>query len=164
MRWRKKTPTVLQMEAVECGAASLCIILAYHGRYVPLPKLRIECGVSRDGSNAANLIKAAARYGLEGKGFRAPLSQLADKPTPFIAFWEVNHFIVVEEIAEKGVYINDPASGPRFLTHEEFAEGYSGIILTFAPTAEFKKGAAALPCRHPSGAAAGRHVLRLGLV
>ena len=137
---RVKTPTVLQMEAVECGAASLAMILAYFGRYEPLEKLRESCGVSRDGSKASSLIKAARTYGLDAKGFRFEPVGIHEKKLPLILFWNLYHFVVLEGYKDNMYYINDPASGPRKVTREEFNDSFSGVALTFSPTADFRTG------------------------
>ena len=135
---RKRVPTILQMEAVECGAACLAMILAHHGKWIPLEELRIACGVSRDGSKAKNLVQAARRYGLAAEGWRTEPDKLADKQLPAILFWEFNHFVVLEGVGRKVVYLNDPASGPRTVSHEEFNRAFTGVLLTITPGPEFR--------------------------
>jgi NHLM bacteriocin system ABC transporter peptidase/ATP-binding protein len=128
------------MEAVECGAAALGILLAHFGRHVPLSELRAECGVSRDGTNAANVVKAARRYGLKAKGLSVGLDNVGELKPPFIVFWNFNHFLVVEGIRGDRVFINDPAGGRRTVSWREFDEGFTGVVLYAEPGPEFRTG------------------------
>lgn len=132
-----KTPTVYQMEVTECGAASFAMIMGYFGRYIPLEQARIEVDVTRDGCNAANIMRAAKRFGLNCRGFRKEPEALRDIETPCIIHWNFNHFVVFEGFKGAYAYLNDPAVGRRKLTAEELDECFTGVVLTFSKTEQF---------------------------
>ena len=134
------TTSVIQMEAVECGAASLKMILGYYGKHISLEKLREECGVNRDGSKAINIIKAARKFDLEPEGYKVEeIKELKDVEFPAIIHWNFNHFLVLEGFKKGVFYLNDPALGHRKVSYEDFNAAFTGVILTFKKTENFKK-------------------------
>ncbi len=134
------TPTLLQMEAVECGAAALGIICRHHKLWIPLEQLRRDCGVTRDGSKANNLLKAARRLGFDARGLRCEVSHLLKLEPPAILFWNFNHFLIYEGVRDGMVHLNDPASGPRRVTLEELEDAFTGVVLILRPAEAFQPG------------------------
>ena len=136
-----KVPVVMQMEALECGAASLTMILAYYGKWVPLEQVRADCGVSRDGSNAKNVLKAARSYGLIAKGYRyEPEDLKKNGKFPCIVHWNFNHFLVLNGFKGNKAYLNDPAKGNYAVSMETFDKSFTGICLMFEPGEDFQPG------------------------
>ena len=133
-------PMVMQMEALECGAACLAMVLAYHGKWVGLDQVRHDCGVSRDGSRAVNILKAARSYGLVADGYSIDSEALATMPLPCIIHWNFNHFVVLKGFKGKWAYLNDPARGSIRVSLEEFDRSFTGIALCFEPRDSFEKG------------------------
>lgn len=133
-----KVPVVIQLEALECGAACLCMILAYYNKWIPLEQVREDCGVSRDGSNAKNILKAARFYGLEAKGYRYEPETLKERGSfPCIIHWNFNHFVVLKGFRGGKAHLNDPAKGDYSISMEEFDKAFTGICLQFNPTDAF---------------------------
>lgn len=136
-----KVPVIMQLEALECGAASLTMILAYYGKWIPLEQVRADCGVSRDGSNAKNVLKAARSYGLTAKGYRYEPEDLKKNGTfPCIVHWNFNHFVVLNGFKGSKAYLNDPAKGSYSVSMEMFDKSFTGICLMFEPSEGFEPG------------------------
>lgn len=136
-----KVPVVMQMEALECGAACLTMVLAYYEKWIPLEQVRYDCGVSRDGSNAKNILKAARSYGLNAKGYRFELESLKKNGTfPCIIHWDFNHFVVLNGFKKNKAILNDPAKGTYSVSMETFDKSFTGICLLFEPSESFQPG------------------------
>ena len=134
-----KVPVVMQMEALECGAACLAMVLAYYQKWVPIEQVRLDCGVSRDGSNARNLLAAARNYGLEAQGFRYEPEELrTEGQFPCIIHWNFNHFVVLDGFRGGKAVLNDPARGVVTVPPAEFDRAFTGVVLLFAPGADFR--------------------------
>ncbi len=133
-----KVPVVMQLEALECGAASLTMIMAYYGKWVPLEQVRADCGVSRDGSNAKNIALAAQRYGFKVEGFRRTPETIRTKGVfPCIIHWNFNHFVVLDGFKGKYAYINDPAKGFVKVPLEDFDKAFTGVTINIVPGENF---------------------------
>ncbi|QNM05336.1 NHLP family bacteriocin export ABC transporter peptidase/permease/ATPase subunit [Qiania dongpingensis] len=137
-----KVPVIIQMEALECGAASLAMIMAYYEKWVPLEQVRIACGVSRDGSSLKGLKAAAAEYGFQAKAYRYELEAVGEIPVPAVIHWNFNHFVVLCGFTRKGAVINDPARGRTVVSMKEFDRAFTGVVLSLEPGEDFEKSGA----------------------
>ena len=136
-----KVPIVMQLEALECGAAALTMVLAYYGKWVPLEQIRSDCGVSRDGSNARNMLRAARNYGLVAQGYRYDTETLRKNGKfPCIVHWNFNHFVVLNGFKGNKAFLNDPARGTYSVSVESFDKSFTGICLMFEPSESFEPG------------------------
>ena len=136
-----KVPVVMQLEALECGAAALAMLMAYYGKWVPLEQVRVECGVSRDGSKAKNIYLAAEHYGFDVEAFRMTPKGIREKGKfPCIIHWNMDHFVVLDGFRGKHVYLNDPAQGEIRVTDEEFDKAFTGIVIIPTPSETFEPG------------------------
>ena len=153
-------PVIMQMEALECGAACLAMVLAYYGKWIPLEQVRADCGVSRDGANARNVLRAARSYGLSAKGYRYETETLRNKGTfPCIIHWNFRHFVVLTGFRGKKAYLCDPAKGSYSVPMEVFDESFTGICLMLSPGENFErsgkpKSVLAFACKRLKGAGA----------
>ena len=133
-----KVPVVMQMEALECGAACLAMVAAYYSKWVPLEQVRVDCGVSRDGSNAKNVMLAAQSYGFETHGYRMELGAIREKAVfPCIIHWNFDHFVVLDGFSGNRAVINDPARGVVKVSMEEFDQAFTGVCITVVPGPDF---------------------------
>lgn len=140
LKVKRKVPVIMQMEALECGAACLCMISAYYDKWIPLPQVRKDCGVSRDGSVAKNILVAARKYGFEASGYKLEPADISEVTLPAIIHWNFNHFVVLVKIdfKKKKAYLNDPARGRVTVSLDEFDKSFTGILLSVTPSKNFK--------------------------
>ena len=137
----KKILVIIQMEATECGAASLAMVLAYYGLRLPLEQVREDCGVSRDGTKLSNVARAAMKYGMEVHIYKYGVKSVMEKVEyPAIIHWNFNHFVVLQGFEKDHALINDPARGRVKTTMDEFDKAYTGVVLTMKPTEKFVPG------------------------
>ena len=136
-----RVPVVMQLEALECGAAALCMVMAYYGKWVPLEQARQDCGVSRDGSKAKNIYLAAENYGFNVNAYRMTPEALRDEGRfPCIIHWNMNHFVVLNGFRGDTAYINDPARGTVKISWKEFDESFTGVVIIPEPGDSFTPG------------------------
>ncbi|MGE0872116.1 MAG: peptidase domain-containing ABC transporter [Kofleriaceae bacterium] len=137
---RRAVPFVQQLEWTDCGAASLCMVMAYHGKDSKLSEVREAMGIGRDGVSAKAILDTAERYGMCGRGIKVDITQVQLLKIGTILHWEFNHFVVFERIVKAGVIrIVDPATGPRDLSVEEFSKGFTGVAIELSTTERFTK-------------------------
>ena len=134
-----RVPVVMQLEALECGAAALAMVMAYYGKWVPLEQVRVDCGVSRDGSSAKNIYLAASQYGFKTEAYRMDPETLRKNGTfPCIIHWNFNHFVVLNGFRGQNAYLNDPARGTVKVTWEEFDRSFTGVVIVPVPGESFE--------------------------
>ena len=161
---RRRVRFIPQMEVTECGAASLGMVLAFHGHHAPLAELRQACGVSRSGADALAIVRAARKYGFEAQGLRAEVEQLAGVVVPAILHWDFEHFVVLERIARGRALLVDPASGRRSITLQELGRHFTGVLLLLRPTAELRPRKRKRPSLAKYGEIVRSSIPSLGLV
>lgn len=135
-----RVPVIMQMEALECGAACLDMILAYHKKWIPLEKVRADCAVSRDGSNLRDIVRAANLYGLDADAYKCDLEDLKTMTLPAIIHWNFNHFVVLCGFSKNKAHINDPARGRIAVSMDEFDRSFTGVILCLKKNENFTPG------------------------
>ncbi len=136
---RRAVPFVQQLEWTDCGAASLCMVMAYHGKEVKLAEVREAMGIGRDGVSAKSILDTAERYGLAGRGIKVDVSQVKLVKTGTILHWEFNHFVVFDRVVKDGIRIVDPATGPRDVPLAQFGKAFTGVAIELIPTDRFTK-------------------------